>query len=64
MASSILGKRKYQTAMGYDNDYHIIAHKHYIDKIMLENNFYRDYVEGGGWGPCKNYFFEVWKKNI
>ena len=47
-----------------ENDYHIIAHKHYIDKIMLENNFYRDYVEGGGWGPCKNYFFEVWKKNI
>ena len=45
-----------------ENDYHIIAHKHYIDKILLENNFYRNYVEGGGWGPCANYFFEVWKK--
>jgi hypothetical protein len=49
-----------------ENDYHIIAHKHYIDKVMLENNFYRDYFEGegGGWGPCENNFFEVWKKNM
>jgi FkbM family methyltransferase len=47
-----------------ENDYHIIEHKHYIDKVLLENNFYRDYVEGGGWGACENNFFEVWKKNI
>lgn len=45
-----------------ENDYNNISHKHYINKIMLENNFYRDYVEDGGWGACENYFFEVWKK--
>jgi FkbM family methyltransferase len=49
-----------------ENDYHNISHKQYIDRVMLENNFYRDYVERGefGWGPCKDNFFEVWKKNI
>lgn len=47
-----------------ENDYHNIMHKQYINMVMMENGFYRDYVEGGGWGPCENYFFEVWKKNI
>ena len=45
-----------------ENDYWDISHKQYIDKILLQNNFYRDYVEAGGWGPCYNNFFEVWKK--
>ena len=47
-----------------ENDYYNISHKQYIDRVMLENNFYRDYAEGGGWGPCVDNFFEVWKKNI
>jgi hypothetical protein len=46
-----------------ENDYKDINHKNYIDNILLQNNFYRDYVEGGGWGPCAHNFFEVWKKN-
>ena len=46
-----------------ENDYHEISHKNYIDNILTKNNFIRDYVEGGGWGPCVNNFFEVWKKN-
>jgi FkbM family methyltransferase len=45
-----------------ENDYHEIDKKNYVDEILLKNNFYRDYVEGGGWGPCFNNFFEVWKK--
>jgi len=45
-----------------ENDYHDITHKEYIDKILIANNFYKDYVESGGWGPCYNNFFEVWKK--
>ena len=45
-----------------ENDYFNINHKIYIDQILKENNFYRDYVEGNGWGPCTDYFFEVWKK--
>lgn len=46
-----------------ENDYYNINHKFYIDKVLIKNNFYRDYVEGGGWGECKEYFFEVWKKS-
>jgi len=45
-----------------ENDYHNISHKIYIDNILKNNNFYVDYTQGGGWGPCSNNFFEVWKK--
>ncbi len=45
-----------------ENDYHELEQKKYIDKILTKNNFYVDYTEGGGWGPCCNNFFEVWKK--
>jgi FkbM family methyltransferase len=45
-----------------ENDYWDITHKNYIDNILIQNNFNRDYVESGGWGPCYNNFFEVWKK--
>jgi FkbM family methyltransferase len=45
-----------------ENDYHIMSHKLYVDEILKNNNFYRNYVESGGWGVCYNNFFEVWKK--
>jgi FkbM family methyltransferase len=45
-----------------ENDYHDISHKNYINNVLKNNNFYVDYVEGGGWGPCYNNFYEVWKK--
>jgi FkbM family methyltransferase len=45
-----------------ENDYWDISKKHYIDSILKKNNFYVDYVESGGWGPCSSNFFEVWKK--
>jgi FkbM family methyltransferase len=44
-----------------ENDYRDITHKQYIDSV-LKNNFYLDYVEQGGWEPCYNNFFEVWKR--
>lgn len=49
-----------------ENDYHDISNKQYVDKILTQHNFYRDYVEyeGGGWGPCYHNFFEVWKKDL
>jgi FkbM family methyltransferase len=47
-----------------ENDYHDIAHKKYIDNVLKNNNFYVDYIESGGWGPCYNNFYEVWKKLI
>jgi hypothetical protein len=45
-----------------ENDYHDISTKKYIDYILVKNNFYVDYRESGGWGPCFDNFFEVWKK--
>jgi len=45
-----------------ENDYTDVTHKQYIDGVLRANNFYVDYVEGGGWGPCYNNFFEVWKR--
>lgn len=45
-----------------ENDYKDLYHKIYIDTILKENNFYVDYCESGGWGPCYDNFFEVWKK--
>ena len=47
-----------------ENDYKDISHKIYIDKILIQNGFYIDYTESGGWGPCYNNFFEVWKKTV
>jgi len=46
-----------------ENDYWDISHKIYIDTILIQNNFYVDYSESGGWGPCFNNFFEVWKRD-
>jgi len=45
-----------------ENDYHDITKKNYVDDILQKNNFKIDYSEAGGWGPCFNNFFEVWKK--
>jgi FkbM family methyltransferase len=45
-----------------ENDYYDISKKNYIDDILTKNNFNRNYVECGGWGPCYNNFFEVWCK--
>ena len=45
-----------------ENDYFEISNKECVDEILTKNNFYREYSEGGGWGPCSDSFFEVWKK--
>lgn len=45
-----------------ENDYDESYKKSYIDEILKKNNFYRDYVESGGWGCCHGNFYEVWKK--
>jgi FkbM family methyltransferase len=45
-----------------ENDYHELEKKQYVDQMLINNGFYRDYLEAGGWGPCYNNFFEVWKK--
>ena len=45
-----------------ENDYQEISHKEYIDTILGKNKFKCVYTETGGWGPCIENFFEVWKK--
>ena len=45
-----------------ENDYNELYKKDYINTVLKNNNFYLDYVESGGWGPCYDNFYEVWKK--
>jgi FkbM family methyltransferase len=45
-----------------ENDYANISHKRYVDMILRKYRFAIDYQESGGWGPCYNCFFEVWKR--
>ena len=45
-----------------ENDYHVLDHKIYIDNILKRNGFYVDYSRPGGWGPCSEFFYQVWKK--
>jgi FkbM family methyltransferase len=45
-----------------ENDYWDITKYNYVNNKLKENNFILDYFEKGGWGPCTNNFFEVWKK--
>jgi FkbM family methyltransferase len=47
-----------------ENDYYDISKKNYVDSILKDNGFYVDYSEAGGWGPCYNNFYEVWKKIV
>lgn len=45
-----------------ENDYNVLMHKLFIDDLLIKYEFKRDYVQGGGWGPCANFFYEVWIK--
>jgi len=44
-----------------ENDYHNIEHKQYVNSILINKGFNIIYSESGGWGPCSNNFYEVWK---
>jgi FkbM family methyltransferase len=44
------------------NNYVSLPKKLYINDILKINGFYVEYVESGGWGPCYDNFYEVWKK--
>jgi FkbM family methyltransferase len=45
-----------------ENDYINFDHKLEIDNILNSNNFKRIYHEAGGWGPCYDFFYEVWER--
>lgn len=44
-----------------ENDYHVLDHKKYVDQTLESHGFKVDYQEAGGWGPCEDRFFQVWK---
>ena len=44
------------------NDYHTLSEYIYVKDNLEKNHFYCDYKEAGGWGPCSQNFYEVWKK--
>lgn len=46
-----------------ENDYWDIQHKQYIDNVLQEHAFEVVYSEPGGWGPCFDMFYEVWKRS-
>lgn len=45
-----------------ENDYNDIEHKKFVDECFHKNSFRRVWYQGGGWGPCADYFWEVWQK--
>jgi FkbM family methyltransferase len=45
-----------------ENDYNDIDQKHMIDAILYLKGFSRTYHMRGGWGPCFDFFYEVWSK--
>jgi hypothetical protein len=46
-----------------ENDYWDINHKNYIDTILFQNGFWIDYSADGGWGPCKDFFYQVFTRS-
>lgn len=46
-----------------ENDYLNLKSKNNLDKILLDNNFYLEYNESGGFGPCEKVFYQVWKRD-
>jgi FkbM family methyltransferase len=47
-----------------ENDYHELHKKEYVNEVLRKNKFVVHYSESGGWGPCRDFFFEVWKKCV
>lgn len=45
-----------------ENDYTDIAHKNYVDNVLLSQGFVVVYCESGGFPPCAHRFYEVWKR--
>lgn len=47
-----------------ENDYDDITHKTYVDSVLQANKFELEYsgTETGTWGPCRDFFYQVWRK--
>jgi FkbM family methyltransferase len=47
-----------------ENDFKDASHKEFVDNKFKESGFKRVCFQAGGWGPCYNYFYEVWQRDI
>jgi FkbM family methyltransferase len=45
-----------------ENDFNDIEQKQFVDNEFKKHNLERIYFGGGGWGPCTDFFYEVWTK--
>lgn len=45
-----------------ENDYHDISQYQYLRSLFERFHFTIVHEEGGGWGPCANFFYQVWKR--
>ncbi len=45
-----------------ENDYWDMNNKTFVDNSLKNHGFSLVHSEGGGWGPCTNCFFQVWKR--
>lgn len=45
-----------------ENDFNDIEHKKFVDNEFKKHHLERVYHEQGGWGPCSDFFYEVWIK--
>lgn len=44
-----------------ENDFFDGEHKQFVDEKFREAGLTRVFSKAGGWGPCANNFYEVWK---
>lgn len=47
-----------------ENDYTDMTCKRSVDQTLANHNFFPDYNEAGGFGPCQPWFFQVWRRTI
>ena len=47
-----------------ENDYHDIDQYIYVQTQLVKHNFLCHKTIGGGWGPCANFFYQVWIRKL
>lgn len=47
-----------------ENDFNDIEHKNYVDTVFNDNGFKSVLNIPGGWGPCYEFFYQVWKRKM
>ncbi len=50
------------TTVIIENDFDDLQHMLYVQNLFKQNGLQCVYNEAGGFGPCYDYFYQVWKK--